>query len=114
MNLRRGNFTWTALAPAKLNLFLEVFGRRADGFHELETLMVPLRLADSLRLTALPGHADGAPGEIRFKLQTNMPSSATREPVAIPMGNDNLVVRALELLRQRSSCRFGANVQLAV
>jgi len=41
-------------APAKLNLSLRVVGRRADGFHELESVMVLLALADELVL---------APGE---------------------------------------------------
>ena len=38
------------LAPAKLNLGLRVLGRRADGFHAIETLLVRLRLADSVEL----------------------------------------------------------------
>ncbi|HSI84890.1 MAG: 4-(cytidine 5'-diphospho)-2-C-methyl-D-erythritol kinase [Candidatus Methylacidiphilales bacterium] len=37
-------------APAKLNLYLHILGRRADGFHELETLMVPLKLGDIITL----------------------------------------------------------------
>ena len=39
-------------APAKLNLFLEVLGKRADGFHDLETLMTTVDTFDTLRFTA--------------------------------------------------------------
>ena len=35
-------------APAKVNLFLEVLGKRSDGFHEIATLMVAIRLMDTL------------------------------------------------------------------
>ncbi len=39
-----------AECPAKLNLFLEVFGRRPDGYHELATVMVPIDLSDTLEI----------------------------------------------------------------
>ena len=39
-----------ALAPAKLNLYLDVRGRRADGFHELETLFVALAWGDDVEV----------------------------------------------------------------
>ncbi|MGH2483963.1 MAG: hypothetical protein ACRDE9_05875, partial [Candidatus Limnocylindria bacterium] len=42
---------WRLAAPAKLNLWLTVVGRRADGFHELDSLLVLLELADELSLT---------------------------------------------------------------
>lgn len=45
-----------ALAPAKLNLTLEVLGRREDGFHNLESVVVHLDLADELTLTAASKH----------------------------------------------------------
>ena len=35
------------LAPAKLNLFLEILGRRPDGYHEIESLMVAVDLYDT-------------------------------------------------------------------
>ncbi len=42
------------LAPAKLNLFLEILGRRPDGYHEIESLMVAVDLYDTLILTDDP------------------------------------------------------------
>jgi 4-diphosphocytidyl-2-C-methyl-D-erythritol kinase len=112
MYLHRGNFTWTALAPAKLNLFLEVFGRRADGFHELETLMVPIRLADSLRFTVVPRSTDGRPGPINFTLHDNVPLRPPRHHQPFPADRNNLVVRALELFRERSGCDMGAEIEV--
>ena len=43
----------TVKAHAKINVFLRVLGRRPDGFHDLETLLVPLDLHDVV--TAAPG-----------------------------------------------------------
>ena len=37
-------------APAKINLSLKIFGRRDDGFHEIETLIVPISLCDEIRI----------------------------------------------------------------
>ena len=54
MNLRQNESKRSVHAPAKLNLFLEVLGRRDDGYHELETLMVPVRLYDSLSFEPTP------------------------------------------------------------
>jgi 4-diphosphocytidyl-2-C-methyl-D-erythritol kinase len=42
--------SWRLAAPAKLNLWLQVVGRRSDGFHELDTLMVLLELSDALEV----------------------------------------------------------------
>ncbi len=70
------------LAPAKLNLFLEVLARRPDGYHEIESLMVAVSLYDSLTFT------DDPSGEI--SLRCNEPT--------LPVGGDNLVVMAAERL----------------
>src|SRR5436190_7886343 len=40
------------LAPAKINLFLEILAKRSDGYHEIETLMSPIGLYDSLSVEA--------------------------------------------------------------
>ena len=42
------------LAPAKINIYLEVLGKRPDGYHELRTIMVPLAFGDEILLDAAP------------------------------------------------------------
>jgi 4-diphosphocytidyl-2-C-methyl-D-erythritol kinase len=66
-------------APAKLNLSLRVIGRRPDGFHEIESLLVLLDLAD--RLLLMPGNSG---------LRVEGPAAP-----AIPIGPDNLAWRGL-------------------
>ncbi len=76
------------LAPAKINLSLRVLGRRADGFHEIETLMVPLDLADEITLaTVADAGADG------IELICSDPT--------LPTGAGNLAFRAAALFKQR-------------
>jgi 4-diphosphocytidyl-2-C-methyl-D-erythritol kinase len=69
----------TVEAPAKLNLSLRVTGRRQDGYHELESLLVLLDMADRLLLMS------GAPG-----LRIDGPAAAD-----LPLGADNLAWRGL-------------------
>ena len=47
----------SAFAPAKLNLFLRVTGRRADGYHELDSIFVPITIGDRIALEARPSPA---------------------------------------------------------
>ena len=69
------------LAPAKINLSLKILGRRDDGFHEIETLIVPISLCDRVEIKKTDCD-DG----IQF---------ACDDP-SVPAGDDNLIVRAAE------------------
>lgn len=113
MNLRQNQTLHTAIAPAKLNLFLEAFGRREDGFHELESLLVPLRMYDSLSVCSRPPTAIDEAGPIRLKVRQQIRCHGIDDKsTAIPVDSSNLVVRALELLRQSSGCAQGADITL--
>lgn len=99
------SFPATILAPAKLNLTLDVLGRTNDGYHELSTVMVPVRWFDSLYFEPL-AKLGGRAGLINFSLH----GSGRNE--LVPANESNLVVRALQLLRERSGCELGARVSL--
>ncbi|MBF0171099.1 MAG: 4-(cytidine 5'-diphospho)-2-C-methyl-D-erythritol kinase [Nitrospinae bacterium] len=81
--------------PAKVNLTLRVVGKRADGYHELDSVMVPLSLADTLTI------APADDGEIHF---------ACDDPAL--GGDDNLVVRAAHALRHFTGADAGARLTL--
>jgi 4-diphosphocytidyl-2-C-methyl-D-erythritol kinase len=84
-------------APAKVNLFLEVRGRRSDGYHDLETLMVAVDLFDTLEFRS------GPPGAIALEC----------DPPGLPTGTDNLVVKAARVLRDRvGRPDLGATIRL--
>jgi 4-diphosphocytidyl-2-C-methyl-D-erythritol kinase len=89
-------------APAKLNLFLEVCGKRPDGYHELETLMVSIGLCDTLRFTPVP-HPD-------IVLRARFAHDADAH--GFPHADENLVVRAARLLAAATGCRAGVHVDL--
>ncbi len=44
-------------APAKINLFLRVLGRRSDGYHEMDSIFVPVSLADQVRIELRPSRS---------------------------------------------------------
>jgi 4-diphosphocytidyl-2-C-methyl-D-erythritol kinase len=112
MDLRGDDFKRSIRAPAKLNLFLDVLGRRGDGFHDLETLMVPIRLADHLSLSPTRATSESEPGAIQLDVDHSWPVGAPAFSQKVPAGPDNLVVKALRLLQERSGRRLGARVRL--
>jgi 4-diphosphocytidyl-2-C-methyl-D-erythritol kinase len=86
---------------------LDVLGKRDDGYHEVETLMVPVRLWDSLSFAATPPSSDD-----RRAIRLTIFQSSCTPSASVPVNQENLVVRALALLRDRSGCRLGADVEL--
>jgi len=82
-------------APAKLNLFLHIIGRRQDGFHELQTLFQLLDFGDELSFEKI------ADDEIR--LSPDLPNTPREK---------NLVWRAATLLKTHTLTSFGAAITL--
>lgn len=108
MILHRTSGALWVWAPAKLNLFLEVLAKRADGYHEIETLMVTVNLYDtlSLREGTSSGVAFRCTAAERFGLFGHSPQSQ------LPRGRENLVVQAAELLREYTGVRQGVEILL--
>ncbi len=82
-------------APAKINLFLHITGRRPDGYHELQTLFQLIDLVDEVGIDVLPGP------DIDFQ----------GDDAGVSM-DDNLVVKAARLLQAETGCQQGARLQL--
>lgn len=83
------------LSPAKLNLFLKITGRRADGYHTLQTLFQLLDYGDELRFQA-----------------TDNPDITLSPSLAGVADADNLILRAARLLQDASGCGRGARIEL--
>ena len=94
-------------APGKLNFFLEIQGKRSDGFHELETLMVSLDLYDSLEFTS---DASGRIGLQSFPAGDRGARSAVDD---VPDDDDNLVLRAARALCAYTGQTRGVRIRLA-
>lgn len=83
------------LAPAKLNLFLHITGRRADGYHTLQTVFQFLDIADQIHLRVTPG------GEIRRVT-----------PLDDVTPDQDLSVRAARLLQAEAGVAQGVDISI--
>jgi 4-diphosphocytidyl-2-C-methyl-D-erythritol kinase len=84
----------TVFSPAKLNLFLAITGRRADGFHDLLSLAAPVAWGDTLTV-------DGARD---FSLECNDPE--------VPVDGRNLIMKAVQEFRDATGWPGGAHFRL--
>lgn len=85
----------TLWAPAKVNLFLEVGGKRPDGYHEVRTILQHVDLCDEIRLT------EGGEG-----------ISVQSVGLPCPQGEENLAFRASALFFQACGIRTGVQVHI--
>ena len=87
--------TLTRQSPCKVNLLLNVLGKRADGFHELETVLQPVAWCDELQLER---------GGTGIQLTCNHAS--------LPVDSTNLVYRAADAFLKTSECSEGVRIHL--
>lgn len=106
MHVRSAASGLEVLTPAKLNLFLEVLGKRSDGFHEIETLMIPIGLYDTLYFKNDPS------GQVQLVCEEAASQSQASAGEPVPAGSQNIVFRAIDLLRRRLQVSLGAQVRL--
>ncbi|GAB1387075.1 4-(cytidine 5'-diphospho)-2-C-methyl-D-erythritol kinase [Melaminivora sp.] len=82
-------------APAKLNLFLHITGRRSDGYHLLQSVFVLIDWCDWLHFERRPHH-----------------STITRQDLSAPLPADDLCLRAARALQQATGCSQGAHIAI--
>jgi 4-diphosphocytidyl-2-C-methyl-D-erythritol kinase len=92
---RRGAASLSLFSPAKINLYLRIVGRRPDGYHELETVMLPLDFGDQITLRSR---------------KTNVILACDNPQ--LPTDDSNLAVRAARTLSEALDTERGAKITL--
>jgi 4-diphosphocytidyl-2-C-methyl-D-erythritol kinase len=82
-------------APAKINTFLHIVGRRADGYHLLQSVFALLDWCDTLHFELRPG------------------PQLSREDLGTPLPADDLCLRAARSLQQATGCPHGAHITVS-
>mmetsp|Transcript_21945 Transcript_21945/g.52005 ORF Transcript_21945/g.52005 Transcript_21945/m.52005 type:complete len:212 (-) Transcript_21945:17-652(-) len=88
--------TLELFSPCKINLFLRIIRKREDGFHDLASLFQAIGFGDSLELTPLEETSEDEEGSDEFTC--NMPG--------VPVDSTNLVLRALDLMREKTGVKM--------
>ena len=99
----------TVFSPAKINLFLAITGRRADGFHDLVSVVAQLDFGDELAAASReqgPSFAKATEGRAgsRFTLECDMPG--------VPVDDSNLVLKAAHAFAAATGWKGGAHFKV--
>ena len=86
------NALYDVPAPAKLNLFLHVNGRRSDGYHLLQSVFMLIDWCDKLH----------------FEIRPN--GQLSREDLTVELPADDLVLRAARTLQKHTNCALGVHI----
>ena len=86
--------------PAKINLALDVVGKRADGYHTLETVFQTVSLYDTITVTLFPHRT----GEQAIRILCNIPW--------IPKDERNIAWKAVDLFLKKTGCPVGFDIYL--
>jgi 4-diphosphocytidyl-2-C-methyl-D-erythritol kinase len=89
-------------APAKINLGLRIVGQRVDGYHLLDTIMVPVSLYDEIQITKIIG--EGRSSTSRLTVICDNP--------AVPRDEGNIVFRAAHLIIKENSIRASVAIHI--
>jgi 4-diphosphocytidyl-2-C-methyl-D-erythritol kinase len=92
------------LAPAKINVYLRIVGQRPDGYHLLDSLMVPVSLCDEIHLAIAPRGHDARSGTARIVVTCDHPT--------VPGDETNLAYKAAALLCQEAGIQARITVNL--
>lgn len=84
------------LAPAKINIFLRITGKRPDGYHEIHSLMQMVSLFDELSISVAPG--------TDIEVTTDSPEA--------PGGPSNIAYRAAERFLERAGCERAVSIDI--
>jgi 4-diphosphocytidyl-2-C-methyl-D-erythritol kinase len=90
-------------APAKINLYLAVLARRKNGYHDIDSVLVPISLFDTITL-------DNAEEKIRTTVSGD--GSMETQRIEYVDQNSNLATRAAVLLKKESGYRGGADIHI--
>ncbi len=93
-------------APAKINLSLRVVGKRADGYHLLDTIMVPVSLYDEIEIRQPRRGAAAA-------IQSSPSIEIHCDHPQVPLGRDNLAYRAAELIMAKAKIHRPLAIHIA-